>query len=71
MHVVVRNHSGQGALAEFADMRTISAYRIADELAAMIERGGADAVTAEMPDTWIEDLALVGTPGEVVEKVGR
>ncbi len=58
-------------LSEFADMRTITAYGIGDELAAMIERGGADAVTAEMPDAWIEDLALVGTPGEVVEKVGR
>ena len=24
-----------------------------------------------MPDAWLEDLTLVGTPTEVVEKIGR
>ena len=28
-------------------------------------------MSAEMPDQWLEDLALVGDPGEVVEKVRR
>ena len=26
---------------------------------------------AELPDVWLEDLTLVGTPAEVVEKVRR
>jgi alkanesulfonate monooxygenase SsuD/methylene tetrahydromethanopterin reductase-like flavin-dependent oxidoreductase (luciferase family) len=56
-------------LAEFADMATVSAYGITHELAAMVQRGGAEAVAREMPDRWIEDLALVGTPEEVAGKV--
>jgi alkanesulfonate monooxygenase SsuD/methylene tetrahydromethanopterin reductase-like flavin-dependent oxidoreductase (luciferase family) len=60
-----------GFLAEFAEMSTITVYGIADELAAMVQRGGADAVAEEMPDKWLEDLALVGTPQEVAEKVNR
>src|SRR5579871_546896 len=60
-----------GFLAEFADMRTVTAYGIGDELAGMVARGGADAVAAQMPDAWLEDLALVGTPGEVVAKIAR
>ena len=55
-------------LAEFASMNTFSAYGISAQLRAMVERGGAGTVAAEMPDTWIEDLALVGTPDEVAEK---
>jgi alkanesulfonate monooxygenase SsuD/methylene tetrahydromethanopterin reductase-like flavin-dependent oxidoreductase (luciferase family) len=34
-----------------------------------LERGGPEAVAAEMPDQWLEDLTLVGTPAEVVEKI--
>jgi alkanesulfonate monooxygenase SsuD/methylene tetrahydromethanopterin reductase-like flavin-dependent oxidoreductase (luciferase family) len=60
-----------GFLAEFAEMSTITVYGIGDELAAMVRRGGADAVAEEMPDQWLEDLALVGTPREVAEKVNR
>lgn len=58
-------------LAEFADMTTVSLYGITDELTEMVSRGGADVVTREMPDEWLEDLALVGTPSEVAEKVLR
>jgi 5,10-methylenetetrahydromethanopterin reductase len=56
-------------LAEFADMSTVTLYGIGDELSAMVQRGGADAVAEEMPNAWLEDLALVGTPREVAEKV--
>lgn len=58
-----------GFLAEFANMSTITVYGIADELADMVRRGGAETVAQEMPDRWLEDLALVGTPAEVVEKI--
>jgi 5,10-methylenetetrahydromethanopterin reductase len=56
-------------LAEFADMSTVVLYGIADELTAMVSRGGADVVAREMPDRWLDDLALVGTPREVADKV--
>jgi 5,10-methylenetetrahydromethanopterin reductase len=56
-------------LAEFADMSTVTRYGIGDELTAMVSRGGAEAVAREMPDQWLEDLALVGTPREVADTV--
>jgi len=56
-------------LAEFADMSTVAFYGISDELGEMVKRGGAEVVAAEMPDQWLEDLALVGTPREVADKV--
>jgi 5,10-methylenetetrahydromethanopterin reductase len=58
-------------LAEFSEMSTVSLYGITDELSAMVKRGGAEVVAAEMPDQWLEDLALVGTPREVADKVLR
>jgi alkanesulfonate monooxygenase SsuD/methylene tetrahydromethanopterin reductase-like flavin-dependent oxidoreductase (luciferase family) len=58
-------------LAEFADMSTVSFYGISDELGQMVKRGGAEVVAAEMPDQWLDDLALVGTPREVADKVLR
>jgi 5,10-methylenetetrahydromethanopterin reductase len=56
-------------LAEFADMSTVTFYGISDELSDMVRRGGAEVVADEMPDQWLEDLALVGTPREVADKV--
>ena len=56
-------------LAEFADMSTVTFYGISDELGDMVKRGGAEVIAAEMPDRWLEDLALVGTPREVADKV--
>ena len=47
------------------------AYGISDQLTALIERHGAEAVADEMPDQWLEDLTLVGTPAEVVVKMRR
>jgi 5,10-methylenetetrahydromethanopterin reductase len=44
---------------------------ISDDLIDMLGRGGADAVAREMPDSWVDQLAVAGTPEEVVEKMGR
>jgi 5,10-methylenetetrahydromethanopterin reductase len=60
-----------GFLAEFADMSTVTVYGITEELGGMVKRGGAEAVAEEMPDRWLEDLALVGTPRGVADKVIR
>jgi 5,10-methylenetetrahydromethanopterin reductase len=58
-----------GFLAEFGVNTMTDAYGISDELAALIERGGEEAVTAGMPDEWLEDLTLTGTPAEVAGKM--
>lgn len=42
------------------------AYGVSDELNRMIAAGGVAAVEREMPDQWVADLALAGTPDEVV-----
>lgn len=44
--------SGRNAMTE--------AFGISDELDQMITRGGSPAVAREMPDTWVDALAIVG-----------
>ena len=58
-------------LGEFGVNTMTDAYGISGQLAALIERHGAEAVADEMPDEWLEDLTLVGTPAEVVVKMRR
>jgi 5,10-methylenetetrahydromethanopterin reductase len=58
-------------LAEFGANILTDVYGISEELTAILERDGPDAVTDQMPDEWLEDLALVGTPAEVAEKANR
>ena len=58
-------------LGEFGVNTLTDAYGISEQVTEILERGGPDAMSAEMPDQWLEDLALVGDPGEVVEKVRR
>lgn len=58
-------------LAEFAEMSTVTQYGIGEELTHMVSRGGAEVVAREMPEQWLEDLALVGTPREVADRVLR
>jgi alkanesulfonate monooxygenase SsuD/methylene tetrahydromethanopterin reductase-like flavin-dependent oxidoreductase (luciferase family) len=58
-------------LGEFGVNILTDAYGISEQLTAILERGGPEVVAAEMPDEWLEDLTLVGTPAEVVEKVRR
>ena len=60
-----------GFLGEFGINTLTDAYGISDQLAAILERSGPDGVAAEMPDAWLEDLTLVGTPAEVAAKMNR
>ncbi len=47
------------------------AYGINEELRALIADGGYDRVRQEMPDAWVEDLAVAGDPDECVGKIRR
>jgi 5,10-methylenetetrahydromethanopterin reductase len=58
-------------LGEFGVNTLTDAYGISDQVTELIERGGPEAIEAEMPDEWLEDLTLVGTPAEVVTKIHR
>jgi 5,10-methylenetetrahydromethanopterin reductase len=60
-----------GFMAEFGTNTMTDAYGISAELAALIERGGEEAVAAGMPDEWLEDLTLTGSPAEVAAKMRR
>ncbi len=60
-----------GFLAEFGTNAMTDAYGISDELPRLIERHGAEGLAGAMPDVWVEDLALVGTPAEVTAKMRR
>jgi 5,10-methylenetetrahydromethanopterin reductase len=47
-------------------------YGIGDELMDMYQRGAAEApsmITQEMPESWIDDLCVAGTPDQVAEKI--
>ena len=56
-------------LAEFGVNSLTDAYGVSDELTSMLERGGEGILLKEMPDQWVDDLMLVGTPDEVVERI--
>lgn len=73
-----------GAAAKRQARRTLAFYKaaggrnaltdvagISDELMDMVARGGADTVEAEMPDRWVEELTVAGTPEEVAAKIRR
>jgi alkanesulfonate monooxygenase SsuD/methylene tetrahydromethanopterin reductase-like flavin-dependent oxidoreductase (luciferase family) len=45
------------------------AYGISDQLRDMIAAGGVEAVARNMPASWVDDLALAGTPDEVLAKI--
>ena len=44
-------------------------YEIQPQLREMVGRGGADLVAREMPDSWIDDLAVAGDPDEAAAKI--
>ncbi len=44
-------------------------YGISDELRSLIDLGGFEAVRDGMPDHWIEDLTIAGSPAEVASKI--
>ena len=44
-------------------------YGISEELNALVERGGYQAVLEGMPEKWVEDLTIAGTPEECAAKI--
>ncbi len=44
-------------------------YGISDELNDLVKRGGFEAVLDGMPDAWVEDLTIAGTPEECAAKI--
>ncbi|MCH8898923.1 MAG: LLM class flavin-dependent oxidoreductase [Acidobacteria bacterium] len=44
-------------------------YGISDELNALIATGGYDALLAGMPDQWVDDLTIAGTPEECAARI--
>lgn len=58
-----KSAGGRNALTDVAG--------ISEELVEMANRGGADTVEREMPDWWVEELTVAGSPGEVVDKIQR
>lgn len=64
--------SARSTLAFYKSLGTnalTDVYGISDELAALIGEGGYDAVVAGMPDRWVEDLTIAGTPAECAAKI--
>ena len=45
------------------------AYGITDDLRALLADGGPDLVEREMPEAWVEDLAVAGSPDECTAKI--
>jgi 5,10-methylenetetrahydromethanopterin reductase len=59
-------------LAADARNALTEAYGIGDELEAMLAAGGgAEALARELPDRWVDDLAVAGEPDECAEKIRR
>lgn len=46
------------------------AVGINDQVAALIAAGGLDSLQADMPDEWIDSLAIAGTPDEAARRIG-
>ena len=44
-------------------------YGIQPRLQELVAAGGAELVAREMPDPWLDDLAVAGDPGEVAAKI--
>ncbi len=57
-------------LATVAESALVRAYGVTDQVLELA-KDGVDAVEAAMPDQWVEDLAIAGTPAECAEKVER
>lgn len=58
-------------LAAMPDNALTEVYGNRDELVEMVARGGAETVAREMPERWVEDLAVAGDPEECAEKIAR
>ena len=54
-----------------ADNPLAAAYGYTADITDMVARGGAETVEREMPDSWIDDLAVAGDPDEVIDGFQR
>ncbi len=44
---------------------------ISDALGAMLRQGGADVVAREMPESWIDELSVCGTPEDCARRIAK
>ncbi|MER6975512.1 LLM class flavin-dependent oxidoreductase [Streptomyces carpinensis] len=58
-------------LAAMPNSALSQVYGIQDELNELLADGGAEAVARDMPDAWVDDLAVAGDPDECAEKLRR
>lgn len=62
----------RGPLAFYKSLGTnalTDVYGMSEQLRGLIDRGGYQAVRDGMPDQWIEDLTIAGSPEEVAAKI--
>jgi alkanesulfonate monooxygenase SsuD/methylene tetrahydromethanopterin reductase-like flavin-dependent oxidoreductase (luciferase family) len=57
-------------LSVLAGSPLIEVYGIRDELAEL-NAGGPERIAAEMPDAWMRDLAVAGTPADCAAQIAR
>jgi hypothetical protein len=51
--------------------KDIVAPGFADEARAMMDRGGIDLLARELPDAWLDEIAVAGTPCECLAAIDR
>jgi 5,10-methylenetetrahydromethanopterin reductase len=56
-------------LAAMPNSALTQVYGIRDEVNELLAIGGAEAIAKEMPDSWIDDLAVAGDPEECAHKI--
>ena len=56
-------------LAAIPDTDLTRIYGNRDEVVELLRTEGADGLARAMPDSWVEDLAVAGTPDECAEKI--
>ncbi|MFV1963473.1 MAG: LLM class flavin-dependent oxidoreductase, partial [Acidimicrobiia bacterium] len=69
---VAARESAKATLAfykQYGSNALTDVYGISDELNALVDPGGYDALLAGMPDQWVDDLTIAGTPEECAAKI--
>ena len=56
-------------LAAMPDNALTSVLGIQEEVQALLARGGLELLAAELPDAWIDAMAIAGTPAECAAKL--
>jgi|1186.fasta_scaffold01978_2 5,10-methylenetetrahydromethanopterin reductase len=52
-------------------LRELQPAGFADEAAAMLDQGSADVLARDMPDAWIDELAVAGSAADCLAAIGR